>query len=111
MNCYGCRFAREARELPRQGEQVRCAKAEELFGGTRWVNVRRSDKTGKLLKSKCGTYEPFTGDDSVEPELMGQKPTSKKPCANCSGTGKQKIRFIDGFKSVACTKCEGKGNV
>ena len=55
-SCYACKFAREARDHFRLGEQVRCQWAEEQFGGERWVNVIKSEKTGKVLNSKCGQF-------------------------------------------------------
>jgi hypothetical protein len=107
--CYGCKFAMEARNLPRKGEQVRCGKAEELFGGERWVDVRRSEKTGKLLKAKCGEFQPFIGDESVTPEP--DKPKKTVVCEKCSGSGQQKFKFINDYKFIRCSQCEGKGKV
>jgi hypothetical protein len=115
MNCYGCKFALEARNQPRTGEQVRCAKAEELFGtknikgGERWVDVRRSEKTGKLLKSKCGTYEPFQGDSEVTEE---EDPVEKilTTCYECNGTGQKKISFLNGYQFMECWDCKGFGH-
>jgi hypothetical protein len=109
--CYGCKFAKEARDLPRQGEQVKCAKAEELFGGERWVDVRRSKKTGKLLKAKCGEFQPFIGDQDMTPEETPEKSKARRTCSQCNGTGQQKIKFINDFKYMNCTKCDGEGNV
>jgi ribosomal protein L37AE/L43A len=116
QSCYGCKFALEARDLPRQGEQVRCAKAEELFGtdlkgGKRWVDVRRSEKTGKLLKPKCGTYEPFTGDDSVTTVEEPEKETVKVSCHYCKGSGKKKVRIGTHSEVWNCHHCNGKGSV
>jgi hypothetical protein len=111
QNCYGCRFALEARNHVRHGEQVRCAKAEELFGGERWVNVRRSEKTGRLLKPKCGQFQEFVGDNSRVPDH--EKPARKvmKACQSCKGSGMTKIQFVSGAVVVKCYKCKGKGKI
>lgn len=110
-NCYGCRFALEARNHPRLGEQVRCAKAQELFGGERWVDVRRSEKTGRLLKAKCGTFEPFVGDSSRAPDP--EKPARQvvKTCPSCKGSGRVIIKFVSGSEAMKCHKCKGKGKI
>lgn len=99
MNCYGCRFAIQSREHFRHGNQVKCLKAETLFGGERWVNV--------LEESKCGHYEPFVGDDSTAPELAAPKVVTN--CNNCNGTGKITIWKMNQRTVVNCSKCDGKG--
>lgn len=90
QNCYGCKYALEARNLPRYGQQVRCQKAEELFGGKRWVNV---NLTGF---PKCGEFEPFTGNTSVT-------------CDLCRGTGQIGIKLVSKVEPMKCHKCSGKG--
>lgn len=117
-NCYDCKYAIASRDLPRQGEQVRCAMAEELFGtknikgGERWVNVRKSEKTGKLLNSKCGTFEPFIGDESQAPEVeLPEDVTLSIECSTCRGTGKMNVRIMMENQSVECTSCQGKGSI
>jgi hypothetical protein len=109
-NCYECRFALEAKTHPRTGEQVRCAKAQELFGGERWVDVRRSEKTGKLLKAKCGTFEPFQGDSSRAPDTEPPQRV-KKLCKPCNGSGKVAVIFVSGKEHMKCHHCDGKGKV
>jgi hypothetical protein len=111
QNCYGCRFALEARNHVRQGEQVRCSKAEELFGGERWVNVRRSEKTGRLLKPKCGQFQDFVGDSSraPDPEKLARK--VMKTCESCKGSGRVIIQFVSSTEAMRCHKCKGKGKV
>jgi hypothetical protein len=116
QNCYGCRFAIEARNHPRHGEQVRCLKAEELFGRTkkdepRWVDVRRSEKTGKLLKPKCGQFQPFVGDDSTAPDPEKMKRKVTRMCDSCRGSGRVIIKFVSGTEAMKCHKCKGKGKV
>lgn len=105
-SCYGCRYAIEARNLPRHGEQVRCKMAEELFGGERWVNVRKG-KNGDILKSKCGKFEQFQGDNSTAPEPKKEQ----KTCETCKGRGQIKISFLSGDKFMKCHTCEGTGKV
>jgi len=113
-NCYGCKFALGARNHVRYGEQVRCQKAEELFGtdvkgGERWVDVKRSEKTGKLLKAKCGEFQPFVGDTS---EVTVTAPTLETQiCETCKGTGEVIIRFTEKSKAMKCNKCNGMGEV
>jgi hypothetical protein len=109
QSCYGCRFALEARNHVRLGEQVRCAKAEELFGGERWVNVRKG-KTGDILKSKCGEFQPFVGDDSTAPDPKPQ-PKVMAVCDSCKGSGKLIIQFAHSREAMKCYKCKGKGKV
>lgn len=106
QSCYGCRFALEARNLPRHGEQVRCQVAEELFGGTRWVNVRKG-KNSDILKSKCGKFEPFQKDDSIAPEPKKEQVT----CKTCKGKGRVTISFMSGSQLMKCHKCKGTGKV
>lgn len=111
-NCYDCVFAKEARNLPRTGEQVRCAKAEELFGtnikgGKRWVDVRKSEKTGKILNSKCGTFEAFQGNEDVAPEV----PKETTQCLHCKGEGKVQVKVMAESYLATCSKCNGAGKV
>lgn len=110
QNCYGCRFALEARNHVRNGEQVRCAKAEEMFGGERWVNVRRSEKTGKLLKPKCKQFQPFVGDTSRAPDPKPKRQVVKT-CSSCKGSGRVIIKFMSGNEAMMCHKCKGKGKI
>jgi hypothetical protein len=116
QNCYGCRFAIEARNHPRHGEQVRCAKAEEMFGlvkgkDPRWVDVRRSEKTRKLLKPKCGQFQDFIGDNSRAPDP--EKPARKvvRKCPSCQGSGRVLIQFVSGTEAMKCHKCKGEGKI
>jgi len=108
-NCYDCKFALRARHKIRTGEQVRCEKAEELFGGERWVDVRRSEKTGKLLNSKCGTFEHFKGDEELTPEPTVE--TVKVACKRCNGSGKIRVKVMDRNEQTKCTNCNGEGKV
>lgn len=112
-NCYGCRFAIDQRDHVREGEQVRCAKAEELFGtnlkgGKRWVDVRRSEKTGKLLKAKCGTFESITPADfqSDAPEVATK---AQACCPVCKGSGLRSYKVGELTNQSKCYKCQGKG--
>lgn len=105
-SCYGCKFALEASTHPRHGEQVRCMKAEELFGGTRWVNVMQ-DNEGNITESQCGTFEPFYGDDSEAPE----PPKEMVTCKTCNGKGSKMIQFMEGPKFEDCVRCKGTGKV
>ncbi|AYP68749.1 hypothetical protein BpsS36_00043 [Bacillus phage vB_BpsS-36] len=109
-SCYGCRFALEGRNHVREGEQVRCGKAEQLFGGERWVTVRKS-KRGHYLKSKCGRFEAFQGDDSTAPDLQRLKKKSKKRCRKCQGSGKLTVTFVNGPESMKCHNCKGAGSL
>jgi DnaJ-class molecular chaperone len=102
-NCYDCRFALKARRHFRHGEQVRCKKAEELFGGERWVNI--------LPESKCGMFEDFVGDDSRAPEPTALVPKVKAKCNLCKGSGKARIQFMDEVEFVKCHRCDGKGEI
>lgn len=97
-NCYDCKFAREAREHFRYGEQVRCTKAEELFGGTRWVDV--------LEESKCGTFESFEGDTEVGFSELDFK---KKLCPRCRGGRTQVVARKPKLIEADCHYCHGKG--
>lgn len=111
QNCYDCKFALEARKHVRQGEQVRCMKAEEMFGGERWVNVRRSEKTGKLLKVKCGQFQPFVGDETRHPDPEKPKRQVVRTCDSCKGLGRVQIKFLSGTEAMKCYKCKGKGKI
>jgi len=113
MSCYHCKFAKDFKDMPRTGEQARCAKAEEMFGGERWVDVRRSEKTGKLLKPKCGQYE------SAAEEILSMKrsdilklSTKKVPlikCASCHGKGKLVVNIGGTREYTTCDRCHGRG--
>jgi hypothetical protein len=102
-NCYACRFALEARNHHRHGEQVRCKKAEELFGGVHWVNI--------LEESRCGMFEPFIGDNSRAPDPEQNQPKVKATCNTCRGSGKARVLFIDEVVFIKCHRCGGKGYV
>jgi hypothetical protein len=113
-SCMGCRFAIEHRDHMRNGEQVRCAKAEQLFGdnikgGKRWVSIRKG-KNGDHLKSKCGTFEPFIGDSSTQKSTEPQRKV-KRLCAGCNGSGQKKVKFMNGFEHMKCYDCDGQGSV
>jgi len=110
FTCYDCAFAVMARVHVRDGEQVRCLKAEELFGGERWVNVRRSEKTGKLLKPKCKQFRPFIGDTTRYPDKNAPR-RYRKTCDICSGKGTITVSFMDGTELMRCYKCNGKGKI
>jgi DnaJ-class molecular chaperone len=102
-NCFGCRFAKEARNHVRNGQEVRCGKAEELFGGTRWVKV--------LPEAKCGTFESFQGDDSRAPDKEAPQKV-KKVCGHCKGsTQVRMINIYDKVELVKCHVCNGKGSI
>lgn len=108
-SCYGCRFALESRAHRREGEQVKCAKAGELFGGERWVNVRKGKK-GQYLKSNCGEFQAFQGDDSTAPD-PSKKARIKRRCGKCQGAGRLHVTFIDKQESMKCYECKGAGNI
>lgn len=111
MNCYECKFALQARKHPRKGEQVQCKRAEELFGGERWVDVRKGKK-GQLLKAKCGEFKSFIGDTSEAPDTKKTKPAKRKqPCQKCGGTGKIKITVFANEELMRCSTCGGAGSV
>lgn len=99
-SCLECAFAKEHRNHFRLGEQVRCGFAEEAFGGTRWVDVQKSEKTGKVINSKCGQFKHAL-DALTEP-----KPVE---CEICKGSGKQTVRIMLETKTIECCKCNGKG--
>ena len=118
-NCDTCKFALEHRNHVRLGEQVRCGKAEELFGvhgmkdGKRWVNVLKSPKTGNVINAKCGTYE-----SALDEPLTAQMPvklvpasTIKKVCSVCHGTGKVMVRMNFQNQMGECHTCKGAGRV
>jgi hypothetical protein len=110
-SCYGCKYAIEARDHMRKGEQVRCKVAEELFGGTRWVNIR-TGKNGDVLKSKCGEFEPFQGDETKTPDPKDETQVEiiTDICDTCNGAGKLVLSFGTGQrKHMSCKKCDGKG--
>jgi hypothetical protein len=100
-NCFGCRFALGYKDYK---GQVRCGKAEELFGGERWVNFKEV--------ATCGTYEPAKGDETVhaEPEEP-KKEVVKVFCTTCAGTGRVSIQFVDKQENMNCHICKGKGNI
>lgn len=114
-NCYSCKFAMEHRKHIRLGEQMRCAKAEELFGtdnikgGQRWVDIIKSGKTGEPLKAKCGQYEPI----EIAPETfkITEPKKVKVVCKHCLGNGKVNVKVMSGTQRVNCRFCEGKGRV
>jgi hypothetical protein len=114
-SCFGCRFALEFQDKPRTGEQVRCGKAEQLFGTDlkgkkRWVDVRKG-KNGDYLKAKCGTFEPFTGDDSRSPDVEEPAQKVKKLCGKCNGSGNVKVKFINSYEYMNCHACGGQGSI
>lgn len=111
-NCWNCKHALEARDHVREGEQVRCGFAEKEFGGTRWVNVRKSEKTGKYLQAKCGQFQPFIGDDSTAQEVVEEEtPKVKVVCKRCKGSGRLRVQFLNSVEHMKCHGCEGKGNI
>lgn len=97
-NCYGCKFAVEARSHLRHGEQVRCKWAEENFGGVRWVDA--------LEESKCGQFQPFKGEpaEPLEKDVFSN-------CPQCRGTGLITVQYITGPQQIKCHKCGGIGSV
>lgn len=105
-SCYGCKFAVEFRDHIRHGEQVRCGWAEEEFGGTRWVDVRKG-VNGDVLKSKCGQFKSFLEDGELFPET----PKEYEPCKTCTGSGSVKIKYLYYEKLEECKKCKGTGEV
>ncbi|AGE60811.1 hypothetical protein I907_gp47 [Bacillus phage Eoghan] len=113
MSCYHCKHAKDFKDLPRTGEQVRCAKAEEMFGGERWVDVRRSEKTGKLLKPKCGQYENAAEEILSMSRSQSASFIAKKmpliKCTNCHGKGKLIVNVGGTREYSTCGKCHGRG--
>jgi hypothetical protein len=97
-NCWGCRFALMAR-----GDKVRCLKAEELFGGERWVIV--------LEQARCGCYEPFVGDDSRVPYKPKRRKRKRKTCPVCNGNKKLSVVFLDKTITMKCYQCKGNGKI
>lgn len=120
-SCLTCRFAMEHRDHVRLGEQVRCGKAEELFGthlkgGKRWVNVQKSPKTDNVVNSKCGTWEHILdGEFAVgKPEpakLAVAKVHQGKYCPRCGGAGKLTVKVMAESKLTNCQMCQGTGRV
>lgn len=117
-SCLTCRFAIEHRNHIREGEQVRCGKAEELFGtqlkgGKRWVNVQKSLK-GNVINSKCGTWEHILdGDFVVTPDqpVKLQVAKASKYCPKCGGAGKVSVKIMNENKIATCHSCQGTGRV
>lgn len=93
-NCFGCRFALESREY--KGE-IRCAKAEQLFGGKRWVQFKEV--------ATCGNFEPFQGDESRAPDLPEETPEVKIVCNTCKGTGYVMVPFVFKSERTKCPHC------
>lgn len=117
-DCLNCIFALEHREHIREGEQVRCGKAEELFGtqikgGKRWVNVLKSEQTGKVLKAKCGQFKPLVGDDFSADSVKTVSQTAKvnKVCSKCHGAGMVNVKVMARTEAVKCNLCNGKGKI
>lgn len=111
MNCYMCKYAVDSRNDFHKGEQVRCAKAEELFPELRspqWVNVRIGVK-GQLLKPKCGQYE-FIGD-SLNDVVVTAPTNQKAQCPMCRGAGRVRIKMMARTVDEQCYTCKGKGEV
>jgi len=59
-NCRGCKNVVDSRDSHRRGIQFRCGKAEELFGGERWVD--------DLPVSTCGYRESIVEQVMTEEE-------------------------------------------
>lgn len=116
-NCYGCKHAIEQRDHIREGEQVRCAMAEKLFGtdlkgGKRWVDVRRSKKTGKLLNAKCGTFDEITPQDFEEaPAQKVVVKAGSRSCPICKGSGMSNYKVSEVTMRSKCNRCNGKGEI
>lgn len=96
-NCETCKFALDIRTTSRNGEQVKCQKASELFGGERWVDL--------LEEAQCGTYEEF--DIESIPEFIPNETDEK--CSRCHGTGEQTVMIMMEARKKLCPICKGKG--
>ncbi|QFG05921.1 hypothetical protein 276BB001_52 [Bacillus phage 276BB001] len=96
-NCKTCKFALDVRTTFHNGEQVKCQKASELFGGERWVNL--------LDEARCGTYEEF----SIEsiPEFTPNE--TDEMCSRCHGSGEQTVMIMMKAQKKTCSLCKGKG--
>lgn len=70
--------------------------AEYLFGGERWVTA--------LEESKCGTFDPFQGDETREPR-------ERVECFKCNGAGFVGFQFLHGVEMYDCTECDGSGEL
>lgn len=91
-NCRGCKHAVDSKEVFRKGTMFRCSKAEELFGGERWVE----DLPG------CKLYECIIPNEgAIEfPEEV--------ECQVCYGTGKYITWFGESKNCYLCKKGENK---
>jgi hypothetical protein len=109
-SCSNCKFAKDFRNHVRQGEQVQCGKAEELFGGERWVDIRKG-KNGQDLKPKCGEHEEFAVEDiiKVKPRNSAPKGNALRKCGACNGAGQIRVKVLVGYSMKVCTTCNGKG--
>jgi hypothetical protein len=102
-NCFNCKFAVEDHSYK---GQVRCAKAEELFGGKRLVEAKEV--------ATCGTWESLV-DELIETDFKVATPVEdmvvslKVSCSVCNGKGVVIAKLLSGTKSVTCHKCNGGG--
>lgn len=101
--CFGCKFAMEARKDRRRGDQVKCAKAKELFNYKGWVDAKEV--------STCGTYEPFQGSP-IEEQLKIEAPKKvMHQCTSCRGKGVIVIMIGSDQQSMKCQVCKGSGEL
>jgi DnaJ-class molecular chaperone len=101
-SCFGCKHVKEFRNHVRNDEQARCAIAEELFGGERWVNI--------LEQPKCGYFMEETDEIRFADEKTEAKKVKAK-CKQCGGIGQVMIRFMNNQEKMKCHKCGGTGYV
>jgi hypothetical protein len=102
-NCFNCKFAVEDHTYK---GQVRCAKAEELFGGKRLVEAKEV--------ATCGVWESVV-DQLIENDFMvegEEKVVSQvNVCTVCKGKGVLVTQLMHSTKTVDCHKCKGSGQV
>jgi len=95
-NCRGCKNVVDSRDSHRRGIQFRCGKAEELFGGERWVD--------DLPVSTCGYRE------SIVEQVMTEEEAKElvTPCDICKDKGTYTSYFGHEVYCYICDK-ENRG--